>query len=235
MKRIAICVGLTNVDPRAYGGWNGYCPGCDTDAANMAVRCNRKDFTGIQVFINECANFQFIKNAFIRTSQILRKNDLLILYNSGHGGQIDDVSGDEADGKDETLCWWGGQVSDDIIGQYLNRLKPGVKVLYITDTCNSGTNYRGLATRRASTPVKLKENPFKGRLVHFGGCEDGRSSYGSEDGGVFTNALIATLGRARKAISYKEWFDRTCELMPSYQKPVMNTFRDDFSHLEMLT
>ncbi|MBK6876066.1 MAG: hypothetical protein IPG99_06305 [Ignavibacteria bacterium] len=36
--------------------------------------------------------------------KILRKGDLFVIYYSGHGGQVSDVNGDEADAYDETWC-----------------------------------------------------------------------------------------------------------------------------------
>ena len=223
MKRLAICVGLTHLDPDAYGGWDGDCPGCDRDVARFAALCHDKGFDGVTCFVNEAANKTNIKMAFVEASKRLVASDLLVLFNSGHGGQQRDIDGDEEDGQDETLCWWDGEVVDDQISVYLRKLPKDVRVLFVTDTCNSGTNYRGMRRIKRSTPVKLPRratNGFRGSLLHFGGCADGRLSYGADQGGEFTIALLDVLAKARKPLSYQVWFERTAVRMAPHQIPV---------------
>lgn len=224
MKRLAICIGLTKVNPGAYDGWDGECPGCDRDAARFATLCHDAGFDGVQVFVNQQASQPYIKPAFLTVSRSLSAGDLLVLYNSGHGGQMPDKNGDESDGKDETICWWDGELVDDKIGEYLCKLKKGVRVLFVTDTCNSGTNFRGRGKRiKRSTPARLNDKAtggMKASLVHFGGCADGRSSYGDNQGGAFTIALLDVMAKARRTLTYREWFNRAANRMPSYQSPV---------------
>jgi len=150
----------------------------------------------------------------------LDADDLIVLFFSGHGGQQLDLNGDEWDGRDETLCLWDGELVDDDIAEYLCLLPDQVRVFYVTDSCNSGTNFRGIGSsrfRKRSTPValpKLDDPKIRARVLHFGGCTDGRYSYGDDDGGEFTNALLTTWGRKRrKGLSYQEWWDRAWELM----------------------
>ncbi len=242
MKRLAICAGLTRVNPLAddYDGWDGECPGCDRDAARFATACHDAGFDGVQVFINEAVSIPFIKPAFNAAANVLKAGDLLVLFNSGHGGQMPDDNGDELDGKDETLCWWDGEVVDDKIGTYLAKLNRGVRVLFVTDTCNSGTNFRGMTRRSApkhSSPVHLSARAIdllKCDLLHIGGCADGRSSYGDDEGGELTIALLDALARARRPITYREWFDRAASRMPSHQVPVFDEVNRSFADAEML-
>lgn len=220
MNRYAICIGLTHVNPESHGGWDGSCPGCDRDAARFATMLHDKDFDGIEVRINAAASIQGIKESFVRAAKQLTADDLLVLYVSGHGGQIDDFDEDEEDGKDETLILWDGEANDDQIGAYLRTLPKGVRVWWISDTCNSGKNYRGMKRKR-STPVvisEVKPKGFRGSLLHFGGCADGRYSYGTEQGGAFTIALLDALAKARRPLNYLELFQRASERMPGYQR-----------------
>lgn len=238
-KRLAICLGLTKLDPGAYGGWPGDCPGCDRDAARFATLCHDVGFDGVAVLINEAASIPFIKPAFLAAAASLADGDLLVLYCSGHGGQQYDISGDEDDRMDETLCWWGGEVGDDAIAAYLRKLASGVRVLFVTDTCNSGSNFRSQRRAKQSTPMKVVRKPrgFKGSLLHFGGCEDGRSSYGTDQGGIFTIALLDALSRARKPLSYREWFRRArARMLITHQEPVLSEWgSESFSTEEVLT
>eukprot|EP01101_Sappina_pedata_P005142 TRINITY_DN22_c0_g2_i1.p1 TRINITY_DN22_c0_g2~~TRINITY_DN22_c0_g2_i1.p1 ORF type:complete len:294 (+),score=117.78 TRINITY_DN22_c0_g2_i1:116-883(+) len=70
--------------------------------------------------------------------------DLLFFHYSGHGSQVQDVSGDEDDGADETIVPLDykskGQIIDDDMHTLLVKsLKPGVKLIAIFDSCHSGT------------------------------------------------------------------------------------------------
>jgi hypothetical protein len=193
--------------------------------------------------INQAANKSNILNVFTEASRLLGVGDLLVLFNASHGGQQWDTSGDEEDRKDETLCWWDGEVIDGEIAKYLEKLRVGVRVLTVSDTCNSGTNYRGLGRRERSTPADLTKRlirlvdtrVLRIRLLHFGGCADGRSSYGTEQGGEFTKALIETMRKARKAIRYDQWFNRAAKKTPWPQVPVSRVVGVSFRSLEALT
>ena len=46
LVRRALVAGLTAVDPAAYGGWSGACPGCDVDADLFGLLCSEQ---GLQV------------------------------------------------------------------------------------------------------------------------------------------------------------------------------------------
>jgi len=70
--------------------------------------------------------------------------DTLFFHYSGHGGQVEDISGDEDDGFDETIMpvdfRKNGQIIDDDLHTLLVKpLQPGVKLIAIFDSCHSGT------------------------------------------------------------------------------------------------
>ena len=77
----------------------------------------------------------------------LKSGDLFFLSYSGHGGQVDDVSGEEDDKLDETWCLFDGQLIDDELYLELGRFAKGVRVLVLSDSCHSGT-----VTRAAPPP-----------------------------------------------------------------------------------
>ena len=239
MTRYAILAGLTRLDPDAYDGWDGHCPGCDRDVYRMGRLLHDRGFDGIEVLVNSAATIQGVKEAFVRAAKTLGDDDLLTLYVSGHGGQVRDLDGDEEDGHDETVCLYNGEADDDQIGKYLRTLGKGVRVWWISDTCNSGTNYRGMRRRKRSTPVRVaatKPDGFRGSLLHFGGCFDGKSSWGDWDGGFFTNAILDAVARARKPINYLDLWQRASERIDSRQRPSIGQFGGPaFSDREVFT
>lgn len=226
--RLAVVVGLARVDPAAYGGWDGECPGSDVDATRFGTFCYRAGFDGVAVLVDASATADNITEVFLEAIRWLKADDLLVFYNSGHGGQVRDLDGDEADRLDETLAWYDGEFSDDQFGRLLAAVPKGARVLHVTDTCHAGTNFRGRngkkRPRLASTPMSLGSKAtakFRGSLVHFGGASDDRYSYGDDRGGQFTRALLHAVRHARKPISYGTWFARAAKRMPDYQRPVL--------------
>lgn len=89
------------------------------------------------------------------------KVDQLIFYYSGHGSYCLDTSGDEVDGKDETICPHdyaaAGMIKDDQFRSAFTALKPGVTLEVILDTCHSGTGTRELLAME-SLPEDQKVN-----------------------------------------------------------------------------
>ena len=78
-----------------------------------------------------------------------RKGDVLLLHYSGHGANVPDKNGDEADQRDEILCPhdldWKDPLTDDWLRTTFNRCATGVSLTVIMDCCHSGTNTRALA------------------------------------------------------------------------------------------
>lgn len=230
MRKLGLFYGITFVNPNKYDGWDGICPGCNIDARNMFASAT---IAGIEskIRINEKAKKKRVRNDFLRAVEKLNgPEDLLVLYFSGHGGQQPDTSGDELDGMDETMCFYDGELLDDKVYELLQMIPDGVRVFMINDCCNSGTNFRGMNIAR-STPVSIKRvipNNFKAQLIHYAGCADGRYSYGTDEGGLFTNALMKSY---QQNVSYVSWFGRALNYMPRNQQPIYAEYgpvKDDF-------
>ncbi len=92
--------------------------------------------------------------------------DTVYLHFSGHGSQVKDMDGDEADGRDETIVPEDGRmegiadITDDELGGILAGLTADRCVL-VLDSCHSGTMTRGalrLRTVPADTRLDLYDN-----------------------------------------------------------------------------
>lgn len=96
-----------------------------------------------------------------------RPGDLVVFYFSGHGSQVRDRNGDEADGLDETICpsdvlrnSMAKDIKDDELGAWLRGL-PTKNVTVILDSCHSGTATRSLASfvRRKALDRRVSDMP----------------------------------------------------------------------------
>ena len=140
-KAISIHIGLNAVDPRHYTGWSGDLLACEFDAKDMAAIAHAAGMTSTLLLTKE-ATRKNVLAAVRAASKTLKSGDLLFVTYSGHGGQIDDVSGEEEDNKDETWCLYDSELIDDEVFLELSRIVAGVRVLVLSDSCHSGTVVR---------------------------------------------------------------------------------------------
>ena len=232
-KAHALLVGLKSVDPNAYNGWDGTggCWGCELDVDNMERILIPLGYQ-IKALKTAEATRDRILASLYRAAELLIPNDIFVFYYSGHGGQQPDTNNDELDGKDETLVAYDREVIDDKIHQALIRFSPGVRIVMISDSCNSGSNYRGAMTINVNEdsifrPLAARsrdEVDIEAQLIHLGGCRDGFTSAGYQGGGAFTMALCEAWQNGTFKGTFKELHQKICELIRSSQKPQYNEY-----------
>ncbi len=120
-----------------------------------------------------------------------RKGDVLLLHYSGHGSNVPDNDGDEADRRDEILCPtdldWKNPLRDDWLRKTFDGMRSGVNLTVIMDCCHSGTNTRAINPPDAPVIERYLPNPWD-----LMAAESGRKLKGR-----FMGTLSAA-GRAKK-------------------------------------
>lgn len=120
--------------------------GCVNDVANLSgVLTTYYGFADKD--ITTLTDAQATKKAMERAIKKLirsgKKGDVLLLHYSGHGSNVPDDNGDEADKRDEILCPtdldWKDPFRDDWLRKSLGKLRSGVNLTVIMDCCHSGT------------------------------------------------------------------------------------------------
>jgi metacaspase-1 len=93
-----------------------------------------------------------------------RKGDVLLVHFSGHGSNVPDKDGDEADHRDEILCPydldWKAPLTDDWLRSTFDRLRKGVNLTVIFDCCHSGTATRLLYAPDAPVVPRYLPSPW---------------------------------------------------------------------------
>jgi len=123
-------------------------PGIDKDLAAMRQVAGLMGFGQVKVIQDEAATLEGIRQG-IRSWLINQAapNDRVLLYFSGHGSQIPDQNGDEADQADEVLLPHNAAVEnqalvrsfpDDEFGSLLAKIRART-ILVLIDSCHSGT------------------------------------------------------------------------------------------------
>ena len=243
-RGIALLVGLTEVDSSQYRGWDGRegCFGCEKDAQAMQGILRPMGYE-IKILLTREATAKRILDGLRESVASLEEGDIFVFYFSGHGGQsleLKDEPGDEKDGLDETLAVYDRRIIDDELNEIWMQAREGVRLVMISDSCNSGTNYMArmgmnlAAPETGKIPIDKKErSEMKAQLIHFGGCQDGSASAGYSSGGEFTASLCAAWDEGNFEGNYEDLFYWTKDCIESEQKPqyreygpVVDEFRD---------
>ncbi|ODA83179.2 hypothetical protein RJ55_01690 [Drechmeria coniospora] len=146
-KRKALLIGIN------YFRQEGELRGCINDVHNVSnFLCEKHNYKreDMVILTDDAQNpvMQPTKANIIRAMAWLVKdaqpNDALFLHYSGHGGQTQDLDGDEDDGYDEVIYpvdfrQNGHIVDDEIHFRVVKPLKAGVRLTAIFDSCHSAT------------------------------------------------------------------------------------------------
>mmetsp|Transcript_16560 Transcript_16560/g.38255 ORF Transcript_16560/g.38255 Transcript_16560/m.38255 type:complete len:1088 (-) Transcript_16560:115-3378(-) len=150
--------------------------------------------------------------AFQWLTQGAEAGDELFLHYSGHGGQKEDTTHEEADGKDETLipCDFqtAGQITDDQLYSILVQALPrGVRMWVILDCCHSGTaldlRYKVTLASDGRTCQfsKSKDRAHQAavppaEVIMISGCKDNQTSADVQQGGQAAGAMTTAFHRS---------------------------------------
>ena len=137
----ALCIGIND-----YPGTNSDLNGCVNDAYDWASELQKRGFITTTILDGQCSKANMIYQIQKIISEA-RPGDITVITYSGHGTWVPDTSGDEDDGRDEGLCPWDiskGQILlDDELDKLFRAIQPGAKLVFISDSCHSGTVSRG--------------------------------------------------------------------------------------------
>jgi metacaspase-1 len=142
--------------------------GCVNDVVN--VKSVLQDFYGfrprdIRLLTDGAATGKAMADGVVGLLRSAKSGDVLVLHFSGHGSNVPDDDGDEADERDEILCPtdldWKKPFTDDWLRRTFDKyLKPGVSFTVIMDCCHSGTNTRAIQPPDAKVVQRYLPSPW---------------------------------------------------------------------------
>jgi metacaspase-1 len=158
--------------------------GCVPDVKNMSKLLQRQYEFGegdISILTDFDATKKAIEEAIAGLIKGGRRGDVLLVHYSGHGSNVPDNNGDEADNRDEILCPtdldWYDPLRDDWLRNVFDGLGDGVSLTVITDSCHSGTITRAIEPPDAPLIERYLPSPWDLAAV-----ESGRSLTGTTRG-----------------------------------------------------
>ncbi len=172
----ALHIGLNAVDPAHYAGWSGPLNACEQDARDMAAVAKKSGIKSSTLLTKKATRARTL--AGIRAAaKKLKRGDFFLLTYSGHGGQVDDITGDEPDKKDETWCLFDGELLDDELYFELSKFGSGVRVFVLSDSCHSGTMARARpeptppGTRSKMMPPDIADQTYQNNQDFYDGLQ----------------------------------------------------------------
>jgi len=190
--------------------------GVEKDITNIEKLFRYLSIDNIQTIKDEQATLQNIRNLFNNyiNSPKNNPNNSFIFYYSGHGVQVNDIDGDEADGKDEGTALYdlalkpnqdiitGGLLLDDELYTILGKIKS--KKILILDKCHSDSSHRGRVVKSLPPEDYNITNEFwqdiqkitfnaeniLTNFVLFSASQAEEEAEDSPFGGLFTNSII---------------------------------------------
>jgi len=158
-KGMSLHIGLNSVDANHYNGWSGPLSACEADADDMESLAKKQGFSAVKLLTKQGTRANMLAETK-KAAGKLTAGDIFLLTYSGHGGQVDDINGDEPDDKDETWCLYDGEFIDDELNAALAAFAAGVRILVLSDSCHSGTVSKQV--HFAASAGSATTNPFAG-------------------------------------------------------------------------
>jgi hypothetical protein len=157
MTKKALLVGINDYAPVGPGGPD--LRGCVNDVKDVAHSLNALGIVpaaprAMRILTDARATRAAILDGLKWLVKGAKKGDTLVFHYSGHGSQVADLSGDEIDRKDETICPHdyanAGMIKDDDFRAIFKGLAAGVNLEVILDSCHSGSGTRELGAIAAA-------------------------------------------------------------------------------------
>jgi hypothetical protein len=241
--RHALCIGIND-----YPGTGSDLVGCVNDAHDWAEELTKRSFD-VELMLDSEATGDAMRAAMRRRLRAASAGDVVAVTYSGHGTWVRDRDADELDGRDEALCPYdiatAGPLLDDELFDIFSDRERGVRVVFISDSCHSGSVARYAPAARSDADrirflppaafldpaeaarARLLPRVHRGRPRHaallLSGCQDIEYSYDAHfDGranGAFTYVALAALRELPQTATYRDWITAIGSALPSQDYP----------------
>jgi metacaspase-1 len=243
VQKYALCIGINN-----YPGTENDLSGCVNDANDWAAELKRRGFE-----VTLLLDAQSKKAAMVESMRGLitkaKAGDNVVITYSGHGTWLPDQDGDEADGRDEALCPYDlmtESLTDDELFEIFTDRNPRTRLIFISDSCHSGTVARYHLATGATRRIRfmppaffikdpsvlararsVERVPVRGRArssaLLFAGCQDTEYSwdanFAGRPNGAFTRTALDVLKQLPESATYLDWHQAIAAKLPTAEYP----------------
>jgi metacaspase-1 len=232
-KKTALLFGINKCSPAVFQGSSLPLRGCVNDTMHMRAWLSRIGFGKLYHYTDSDATIARFVASFKEVAKTTRPGDTILLQMSRHGmslgadymGTDPEVSskvGKDTYSGDQGAVMHDGIIVDDCFWRIFSLLPKGVKIIYLNDSCHSGTQYKvadivlpGTSPEGYNKPrsvgreympskdnvldtVQLEREFPAGRLAEFdlvsiSGCQDWETSADAYIGRKYQGAMTAAL------------------------------------------
>lgn len=141
-RGVSLHVGVNELDPDCFE--SAPLDGCVNDAAAMYYVAKARGFTDRRLLADGDATYERVTAAIRRAAGRLRGDgDVFLFTFAGHGTRVPDFEREPGGFKDETMVLHDRILTDgELRRRYLPLFNPGVRVIFVTDSCHNGTLLR---------------------------------------------------------------------------------------------
>lgn len=218
----SVHIGINQVDESLpnYKGWDSRLNACENDCDDMQRIAINNGFTHVTTLKTAEATINNVETAIRFCANNAVDGDIVLVTYSGHGGQAEDVSGDEVDDMlDELWYLYDGEFLDDRLYELIALFRKGVRFVLISDSCHSGTMWRD----RDTPPPLPGEDKELGvpdaQVISISGCSDSRTSKDGRKNGLFTENLLKVYDDGKFTGSYMTLHRQILERVKKWQDP----------------
>ncbi|MEU9119825.1 caspase family protein [Streptomyces sp. NPDC048506] len=242
---LSLHVGLNQVDPEKYDGWDGRLVACENDARDLARLAGAAGFAPTTLLTPD-GTVDRIVGALRTAAERLTSGDILLFSYSGHGGQVPNADGGDAepDAFDETLVFYDREFIDDELHREFGRFAEGVRILALLDCCHSGTAIEMPDQNAAAArlmPVFKQQEIYRRDQEFFqelqrdlaarkdsertadalliSACQDNQLASDGDTNGKFTGTLLDVWRDGAFRGTYRTFHREILGNMPSFQSP----------------
>lgn len=239
-NKYAVIIGIN------YIGESFKLNGCINDAINVKNYLEQLGFSITLMTDNSSGNLYPSKINIIseitNKVNLLKANDTLVVYYSGHGSRITDTNGDEISGLDSVIVPVNvasqGYIVDDTLRFILSRAVADSNIFAVFDSCNSGsvcdlrynyfdTSYREYPGNKQTDLINRNNVIVNNRyfdtdanIVSLSGCKDNEFSYESvtangQIGGALTYSFLKCIQENTPAITFAQLLQNIRSLLNS--------------------
>jgi len=237
-KGESIHVGVNAVDPRHYGVRLDDSTSREKDAKTMEKIAQGEGFQTSHLF-TQAATRGALENAVKGAASRLKTGDFFLLTVSAHGTLAPYVFGAPDEAEDSAWCLYDGWFYDDENHELWARFAAGVRILLVSDSCNTGTihaltgrqlPHSGLPRKIARKIVKdhptfyanirrallVERTSVQAKVQTLVACRDDESAYIYPNrNGVFTAVLREVWAEGTFRGTYTTFID---QIRPKVQK-----------------
>ena len=122
-----------------YPGTGSDLRGCVNDANGWKSLMEEVYGYKTSTLLNNKATYRNVVREMNKIIGAAEAGSHVVITYSGHGTNVRDISGDEADKRDEAICLFDKLLIDDQLRTIFDKVPEGARLTFISDSCHSGT------------------------------------------------------------------------------------------------